>query len=496
MHDNLTPTPKSAYDYSKLIAAAKEESQYECFSAFISERIDAYRKAYYDGEAHRFTRNDLAEIIGIETSTLTKIINGSQMTRKRDIIIAICFALKMSLEETNLALNLYPMMALNRHNIRDLVISQARNDDLSVSELNSVLAKHKLPQLNLLRDKRNKEVVPFYYSVKSLAYDELSVEVQPYCIAGDDLERSLHQRYRPDQFDYHSEMMIRSQDGLGIEYRITLEDTIYEISKRHDDEWNLLHCNEPFADKYFNVLPCNDADLLREIARLQDYTDQKARYIHAICADTRNYGSRFDAINDNGQLVIYGEMFGADAPELCEYYQIVLFATECVFTVSDNSRFMERYLGNSEWMRLYGSPLSPVKHTFSKPEDIPNQRWLSHFLSLIKGAKELLVQIQNHQLFLFNARAWIEIDDLMHIYKVEDAFDCVQPDDLPYEIIPQKDFIMGSDGKPITIDDLYRAAELDIHSVEELCAVRERYGSLEGFLTIEMLTEQKGKKNE
>ena len=120
----------------------------------------------------------------------------------------------------------------------------------------------------------------------------------------------------------------------------------------------------------------------------------------------------------------------------------------------------------------------------------------SHFHSLIKGAKELLVQIQNQRLFLFNARALIEIDDLMHIYKVEDAFDCVRPDDLPYEIVPQKDFILGSDGKPITIDDLYRAAELDIPSVEELCAVRERYGSLEGFLNIETLTEQKGKKNE
>ena len=197
-------------------------------------------------------------------------------------------------------------MALNRHNIRDLVISQARNDDLSVSELNSVLAKHKLPQLNLLRDKRIKEVVPFYYSVKSLAYDELSVEVQPYCIAGDALERSLHQRYRPDQFDYHSEMIIRSQDGMGIEYRITLEDTIYEISKWHDDEWNLLYCNSRLL---INISMCFLAMMQIFYEKLPDCktTLIKKRGTSMLCADTRNYESRFDAINDNGRFVIYGK---------------------------------------------------------------------------------------------------------------------------------------------------------------------------------------------
>ena len=64
--------------------------------------------------------------------------------------------------------------------------------------------------------------------------------------------------------------------------------------------------------------------------------------------------------------------------------------------------------------------------------------------------------------------------------------------DLPYEIIPQREQITGLDGKPVTVDDLYRAAELEISTVEELCAIRNRYGSLEQFLKIDTLTEQKG----
>ena len=84
----------------------------------------------------------------------------------------------------------------------------------------------------------------------------------------------------------------------------------------------------------------------------------------------------------------------------------------------------------------------------------------------------------------------------MHAYHVEKAFECYQPDDLPYDIIPKKDHIKGPDGNPISIDDLYRAAELEITSLEELCAIHTRYGSLEQFLQIKAFTEQKGKKHE
>ena len=43
--------PHAFYDYSKLIEAAKKESQYTDFSSFIAEKIREYRDKYYDGEA-------------------------------------------------------------------------------------------------------------------------------------------------------------------------------------------------------------------------------------------------------------------------------------------------------------------------------------------------------------------------------------------------------------------------------------------------------------
>ena len=190
--------------------------------------------------------------------------------------------------------------------------------------------------------------------------------------------------------------------------------------------------------------------------------------------------------------MIFGETFGFDAPELCEYYQIEVFSTSCVFTVSNSSRFLKQYLGEKRWMEYYRKTLSPVTHTFTSLDEVDDIRWRKHFEKLLDLAQDLLNQLRNKELFLFNAHAWFDFDQLMSYFQVEEAFECYQPDDQP-EMAPGKDFIIGSDGQPITIDDLYRAAELDICTVEELCSIRAKYGSLENFLTIDALTERKGK---
>ena len=161
------------YDYSKLIASAKKESQYESFSTFIDEKIHECREEHYAGEARSFNRSTLADMIGIDASTLTKIINGSQGTRKRDLIIALCFALQLSESETALALNLYPMTPLNPNNLRDLVIIQALHDGASVKDLDDILATHGFPQLNILRGDRKNEERAVYIPLDSTAYEEV-----------------------------------------------------------------------------------------------------------------------------------------------------------------------------------------------------------------------------------------------------------------------------------------------------------------------------------
>lgn len=493
----MRQTQHPTYDYSKLIASAKKESQYESFATFIDEKIHECRYLHYAGEAQSFNRSTLAKMIGIDTSTLTKIINGSQGTRKRDLIIALCFALQLSESETTLALNLYPMAPLNPNNMRDLVIIQALHDGASVKQLNDILATHGFQRLNILRGNRKNEERAFYIPLNSTAFNEVSVEIQPYCIAGEDSELSLHERYRPDRYDYHSEMIVQEKGKDGPLYRISRDDDgQYDVEVQTGDDWTRLYSNSYLHQKYFGVKRCEDPDLLNEIAKLKAYTDRRARYVHSMCNDTRNYISRFDAVNDHGRLVLYGERFGFDAPELSEYFQLEASSDGCLFTVSNSSRFLERYLGPEKWTELYGALSSPVIRSFGALDEVSNQRWRGQFHELLHSASDVLDQLRTRRLFLFNARAWISIDDLMHAYHVEDAFECYHPDDLPYEIIPKKNQITGPDGNPVTLDDLYRAAELDVSTLEDLCAIRTRCGSLEQFLKIDVLTEQEGAKHE
>lgn len=486
-HSRRLFTEQPTYDYSKLLAAAMEESQ-TSFSSFINEKIRDLRNKSYDGEVRKFNRSTIADQLGMDLSTLTKIINQTQATRKRDVIIAICVTLQMTESETNLALNLYPMAPLNPYNLRDLVIIQALHDKLPVKTLNVVLSNHEMPRLNILRGDSKSKLCSYYYPYSSTAYEEDSIKITPYCVDAEYSNISLHERYYPDKYNYYSEMIVRNKADSSEQYRIELDGgNTYDIFLLTGDGDKHLYSDNYIHQKFQEAQPCDNADLLTEVTKLKEYTERKARYVHQMCNDTRYYGRRFSADNEHGQLVIYGECFGYDAPELCEYYQIEVSSTQCVFTVSDTSSFMRRYLGEAEWLRLYGNPLSPPSSRFTSLSEITELRWKKQFADLLKSARELLTDLQQRKLFLFNAKGWLGIDNLMHLFKVEDDFDCIQDDEYGLDAMPRRDQIDGPDGKPITVDDLWLAAELDITSVTDLCAIRTRYGSLEQFLQLDIL---------
>lgn len=476
------------YDYSKLIEAAKTEGQYECFSTFIDEKIKKCREEYYD-DVHSFNRAVIAKMIGIDTGTLTKVINGRQATRKRDLIIALCFVLKLRKSEADQAFRLYPMAPLNPNNLRDLVIIHALDDRVSVKELNEILENHGFPKLNVVRCDKKDEDRNFYIPYSSSPYEELSVNIVPYCIAGDDMTFSLHCRYDPEIIysEYHSTMLIQKKDDSRIKYRITYNGS-YNVEQETADGWASLYSDNKLEQKYFDAKECTDTELNREIEKLKEYTDRRARYIHSMCNDTLYYKYRLNAENNNGEFEIYGEIFNSEHPELHEYFQVEISSSRCKFTRSNGSRFLAKYLDHSKWTKIYGMPVSIETNSYSSLEEIQNHEWLDQFQTLLAHAQELLDQIKERKLFLVNSRAFYDIDDLLETFNVTKEFDCYSTEDSPISI-PHKESFIGPDGKPITIDDLYRAAELDIFSIEDLCAIRSRYGSLEGFLHIDILSQ-------
>lgn len=77
-----------------------------------------------------------------------KLLSEEKHTKQRDIILRICFAAKMTLEETQRALRIYGMSELYVRVPRDAVLTVCFNEHPdSILEVNAILKQHKFEPL-------------------------------------------------------------------------------------------------------------------------------------------------------------------------------------------------------------------------------------------------------------------------------------------------------------------------------------------------------------
>lgn len=77
-----------------------------------------------------------------------KLINEEKHTRQRDTILRLCYAAKLTLDETQRALKLYGMSPLYPRIARDAVLIVAFNNGIyDIHEVNSLLEKHNMEAL-------------------------------------------------------------------------------------------------------------------------------------------------------------------------------------------------------------------------------------------------------------------------------------------------------------------------------------------------------------
>ena len=110
----------------------------ELFSGYIKEKI---RKKGLTQQMV-FLIADIPERYGY------KLLSGEKKTRQRDIILRICYAAELSLEETQEALRKYPMPELYARIPRDALLMIAFNERSgSVLDVNTLLKKHGMESL-------------------------------------------------------------------------------------------------------------------------------------------------------------------------------------------------------------------------------------------------------------------------------------------------------------------------------------------------------------
>lgn len=135
LKDFLRHTNPKSFD--KYISENREEiySNEKAFEIYV-------KKIIYDKKLQLknvFLQADIPEKYGY------KLLSGEKRTVQRDIILRICYAAEMSLEETQRALKLYQMPELYPRLERDaLLITCFNSRPGSVIEVNEILSKNKL----------------------------------------------------------------------------------------------------------------------------------------------------------------------------------------------------------------------------------------------------------------------------------------------------------------------------------------------------------------
>ena len=108
------------------------------FSAYLHQMLKKYGKT----QQEVFLQADLPMRFGY------KLLSEEKHTRQRDFILRICYAVGMTLEETQKALTLYGMAALYPRIPRDAVLMIAFNQHKgNLADVNALLAAHQLPAL-------------------------------------------------------------------------------------------------------------------------------------------------------------------------------------------------------------------------------------------------------------------------------------------------------------------------------------------------------------
>lgn len=485
------------YDTNRQNNRADADDNSNNFNEYIRKKIERYRQNH-QYHIKKFNVTCLAEKINkfdpnVSCEIVRKVVSQTKRTRKRDLIIAICICLEMSREEMDKALLLYELVPLREFDRRDKVFINAATDQKDLVGVNSELLQRHLPKLDLCDQNSGKKFV-MEKMIDEKKYTVYEMEVRPFLMYyGDEL--SLKERYSPDNF-YCAAHLKLMENATGKKILLewgTVSDTVYDL--KDDGRYVARDYDFVWSKEYKYEFSTYTDDL-------KYLVDRKMRVCIDQLNDTKNYGIRISAVFVEADLVVYGETFNYENPEYSEYYQIEIRPNQKIFAVSNQSIFMQRYLKKEKYEKLYGKIESVKRTIYHSDEEVLSDRAncikedglqplpraseeqrLAHFQKLEAAVEDIRIKLANRELFVFNAREFIGIEELVKLFNVKEELDCRWDEKFPeHEFVPHKDSFIAPDGVETTWKDLYRALELGMGSVSDICNVRAKYGSIEGIL--------------
>lgn len=484
MSTNTDITREFSMDYTPI---GKQE-----FAKYIKEKRTELNEEF----GIEMSTRDLGTIIGIDYEMFRKILNQQKPTKKRDCIIAICVALDMIPGDIDEALGLYQYMpALDDENPRDRFIKAqiAGNYKITIAELNRRLIKFGFPGLDI-HDKRNgkkrnsseEDDVKLPYTVLEL---KVRTPIDSDYYYGDPYD-SLCTTYDPSRCRSTGNMLIGDSSKKEY-YHLTANTDGYMSSSvyRSDDlptSYKSLEACGIFKDYFI--------ELHNTIAL------EKERLL-SILKDTRNYQHRASARLANDKICVFYEEFNYILPELNEYYVMSYSSGKYALHVYNESAFMSYYLISEEYKKYYGNSQPEPIETYESLEQIEallssveknshdNIRYRMRkkaFERIKPTVDKLFSDIKASRKYIQNLNAIYDYpEEALKYYGIEADFQCTYDEE--YDEITgcsdAADFITETGATiSITTQDVFKAFEYGFPNINEICRIKEQYGSIDAVL--------------
>lgn len=456
------------------------------FSKYIKEK----RIELNEEKGKEISTRDLADMVGIEYEMFRKILNQQKPTKKRDCIIAICVALQMIPGDINEALHLYNYMPmLNDDDPRDVFIMNKLNSPISVAEMNETLIKAGFPGLNI-QDKRSKsnDAVSMT-SNRPVSYKVMKTEVRTpvadYYYG--DLYDSLCTLYDPYKYSGTGDMVIKDIKNKKYVHLVASSDGTIFSQDLNGDGYHRSYKSLDEAGEYKSFFQELQHAVMLERKRLLN-----------ILNDTRNYQVRTSARLIGDEICVFSERFNYSLPEMNEYYLMRLSKGKYKLFVYNESAFMSWYLSEKTFKDCYGGSVPKAIETYESVQQLleDKDRYSDDaikfrmrkraFESLQKDVDEMYEGLKSRRVFIQNLDYIYDNPyDVLSYYKLEKDYECKYDEEYPEIIgcLPSKEYDLPDGGQVVvTLEDIQHAFELGYESIEQICELKAKLGSVEAVL--------------
>ena len=396
---------ENALALSEMIKEQEKQATVSSFPVFMDRVIR---------EKH-IKRKDIALRTGLSQYYTYIFLNGSKRTAERDYILAICFAVRMDLNETQHALNIYGMPQLDENDARSGIIIRAIEKGIGFDGCNKWLETCGLPPLRTSpdmekagihinaaapdgkpaaprRDPHSYEEVACYTEAERCGCAPFDYAYRGGITIRDHKGEQLHLQsyYSPDL----TCMVMLTQEHY--EQAIAVRRRSEKAGQASDGP----HGNSPagresgaspgqgalhwlpidgvvFDERYDSLEEAAGSDLFFWFLEIDDRIDRKIRETLEKVKDTRYCPDAFRAGGgwSAGKAQVYMEAFNDRVPGRQEYFQILQQDGRTRYSATHASVFMRMELGNSLYSAYFGNEPEP-EYWFSvdSPEDLEEDR--------------------------------------------------------------------------------------------------------------------------